>query len=141
MLTHGGSAAQRPMSLENDIRYLDSSWRVVLGIGDTPLPRKRNAHPRCARSCAVGVAIHYRDAFPILLAYPNAKILLLNLNGYLPVNYEDTEHYQLTRRVPNETDEALKDVSLTCEVTHPLPHGRGSVRCSDFSASTHSMAY
>lgn len=78
---------------------------------------------------------------PILLAYPNAKILLLNLNGYLPVNYEDTEHYQLTRRVPNETDEALKDVSLTCEVTHPLPHGRGSVRCSDFSASTHSMAY
>jgi len=29
---------------------------------------------------------------PILLAYPNAKILLLNLNGYLPVNYEDTEH-------------------------------------------------
>jgi predicted ATPase len=47
---------------------------------------------------------------PILLAYPNAKILLLNQNGYLPVNYEDTEHYQLTRRVLNETDEVLKAV-------------------------------
>jgi len=47
---------------------------------------------------------------PILLAYPNAKILLLDQHGYLPVNYEDTEHYQLTRRVLNETDEVLKAV-------------------------------
>jgi predicted ATPase len=47
---------------------------------------------------------------PILLAYPNAKILLLNQHGYQPVNYEDTEHYQLTRRVLNDTDEVLKVV-------------------------------
>ena len=47
---------------------------------------------------------------PILLAYPNARILLLNQNGYLPVNYEDTEHYQLTRRILNETNEVLKAV-------------------------------
>jgi len=45
---------------------------------------------------------------PILLAYPNARILLLDHRGYVPVNYEDTEHYQLTRRVLNDTDEVLK---------------------------------
>lgn len=45
---------------------------------------------------------------PILLAYPNAKILLLDQRGYAPVNYEDTEHYQLTRRILNDTDEMLK---------------------------------
>jgi predicted ATPase len=47
---------------------------------------------------------------PILLAYPNAKILLLDQRGYVPVNYEDTEHFQLTRRVLNETDEVLTAV-------------------------------
>jgi predicted ATPase len=47
---------------------------------------------------------------PILLAYPNAKILLLDNRGYQPVKYEDTEHYQLTRRVLNDTDEVLKEV-------------------------------
>jgi predicted ATPase len=47
---------------------------------------------------------------PILLAYPNAKILLLNHHGYSPVNYEDTEHYQIMRRVLNQTDEMLKAV-------------------------------
>ena len=47
---------------------------------------------------------------PILLAYPNATILQIDQNGYVPVNYEDTEHYQLTRRILNETDAALKDV-------------------------------
>jgi predicted ATPase len=47
---------------------------------------------------------------PILLAYANAKILQIDQNGYVPVNYEDTEPYRLTRRFLNETDEALKDV-------------------------------
>jgi len=47
---------------------------------------------------------------PILLAYPNAKILLLDQNGYKPVRYEDTEHYQLTRRFLNDPEEALKAV-------------------------------
>jgi predicted ATPase len=47
---------------------------------------------------------------PILLAYPNAKILLLDQNSYKPVRYEDTEHYQLTRRFLNEPEEALKTV-------------------------------
>lgn len=47
---------------------------------------------------------------PILLAYPNAKILLLDHRGYLPMKYQDTEHYQLTRRVLNDTNEVLKAV-------------------------------
>lgn len=47
---------------------------------------------------------------PILLAYPNAKILLLDHRGYVPVNYKDTEHYQLTRRILDDTDGVLKDV-------------------------------
>jgi predicted ATPase len=47
---------------------------------------------------------------PILLAYPNAKILLLDQNGYKPMRYEDTEHYQLARRFLNDPEEALKAV-------------------------------
>lgn len=47
---------------------------------------------------------------PMLLAYPNAKILLLDEGGYRQVKYEDTEHYQLTRQFLNETDEVLKAV-------------------------------
>src|SRR5215469_14058997 len=47
---------------------------------------------------------------PILRAYPNAKILLLDQNGYKSVRYEDTEHYQLMRRFLNDPEEALKAV-------------------------------
>jgi predicted ATPase len=47
---------------------------------------------------------------PILLAYPNAKILLLDERGYLAVDYKDTEHYQLTRHLLNDTDAVLKTV-------------------------------
>lgn len=41
---------------------------------------------------------------PILLAYPNAKILQLDQQGYRLVNYKDTEHYQLTRWVLNSSE-------------------------------------
>jgi predicted ATPase len=34
---------------------------------------------------------------PILMAYPSAKILLLDGNGFTEVRYEDTEHYAVTR--------------------------------------------
>jgi len=34
---------------------------------------------------------------PILLAYPNADIFLLDENGISKVTYEETEHYQLTK--------------------------------------------
>jgi predicted ATPase len=45
---------------------------------------------------------------PILLAYPNAKIFVLDDRGYTPIAYEDTEHYQLTRRILNDPAAALK---------------------------------
>jgi predicted ATPase len=47
---------------------------------------------------------------PILLAYPNAKILLLDQRGYTVVKYEDTEHYQLMRQFLNDPDGMLKVV-------------------------------
>ena len=34
---------------------------------------------------------------PILLAYPNADIFLLDENGITKVKYEETEHYQITK--------------------------------------------
>ena len=35
---------------------------------------------------------------PILMAYPGASIYLLDETGVQPVEYRETEHYQLTRR-------------------------------------------
>ena len=35
---------------------------------------------------------------PILLAYPNAKILQLSNDGIEEVSYEDTEHYRVTKQ-------------------------------------------
>ncbi|HKQ65467.1 MAG TPA: AAA family ATPase [Methylomirabilota bacterium] len=34
---------------------------------------------------------------PILMAYPSARILLLDTNGFSRVRYEETEHYAVTR--------------------------------------------
>lgn len=38
---------------------------------------------------------------PILLAYPRSRILLLDQDGITDVNYEDTEHYSITRQFLN----------------------------------------
>lgn len=35
---------------------------------------------------------------PILMAYPDAQILLLNDDGITPIVYEQTDHYEITRR-------------------------------------------
>lgn len=45
---------------------------------------------------------------PILLAYPNAAIYLLDEAGVRPVAYEETEHYQLTKLFLNETERVLR---------------------------------
>ena len=39
---------------------------------------------------------------PILLAYPRAKILLLDENGIREVSYEQTEHYSITKQFLND---------------------------------------
>lgn len=45
---------------------------------------------------------------PILMAYPGAKILLLDEEGMRPVRYEDTEHVQITRDFLNEPSRYLR---------------------------------
>jgi predicted ATPase len=45
---------------------------------------------------------------PILLAYPNAKILLFDGTGITEVAYEDTEHYAVTRDFLNHYPKRLE---------------------------------
>lgn len=45
---------------------------------------------------------------PILLAYPRAKIYLLDEEGYHEVQYEDTEHYRVTRDFLNRYERMLQ---------------------------------
>jgi predicted ATPase len=44
----------------------------------------------------------------ILLAYPNARIVLLDERGYTPVSYEDTEHFRVLREFLADRDAVLK---------------------------------
>lgn len=44
---------------------------------------------------------------PILLAYPRAKILLLDGSGISEVTYEDTEHFEITRNFLNDYKRVL----------------------------------
>src|ERR1700689_2540211 len=75
-----------------DHRFVRRAFIVVPGLDDALLRRIRQLVRQYSQFI---IATHS----PILLAYPNARILLLNQNRYLPVNYEGTERYQLTRRV------------------------------------------
>ena len=47
---------------------------------------------------------------PILLAYPRAQILALGPDGIAPVQYEDTEHYVITRRFLNDHERMLEQL-------------------------------
>ncbi|NVD69424.1 AAA family ATPase [Duganella sp. BJB1802] len=47
---------------------------------------------------------------PILLAYPNAKILLFDGSGITEVAYEDTEHYAVTRDFLNNYPRRLEQL-------------------------------
>jgi predicted ATPase len=44
---------------------------------------------------------------PIVMAYPDSVIYQLGGGGLTAVNYEDTEHYQITRRFLNNPRAAL----------------------------------
>jgi predicted ATPase len=44
---------------------------------------------------------------PILMAYPDATILMVSEQGLAPIRYEDTEHYALTRRFLNNPAKML----------------------------------
>ena len=45
---------------------------------------------------------------PILMAYPGARIYLLSESGIEPVQYRETEHYQLTRRFLEDPERMLR---------------------------------
>ena len=45
---------------------------------------------------------------PILFAYPNAGIFLLDENGITKVRYKETEHYQITKGFLNNPDKYFK---------------------------------
>jgi len=45
---------------------------------------------------------------PLLLAYPNADIFLLDENGISQVKYEETEHYQITKGFLDNPDKYFK---------------------------------
>lgn len=47
---------------------------------------------------------------PILLGYPKAKIFSFDSAPITSVNYEDTEHYQITKSFLNRTDKFLEDL-------------------------------
>jgi predicted ATPase len=47
---------------------------------------------------------------PILMAYPNAKILLFDESGISQVAYEDTEHYAITRDFLNHHERRLQQL-------------------------------
>jgi predicted ATPase len=47
---------------------------------------------------------------PILLAYPNAKIMLFDGTGITEVAYEDTEHYAITRDFLNHYPKRLEQL-------------------------------
>jgi len=47
---------------------------------------------------------------PILLAYPNAKILCFDASGIAEVAYEDTEHYAITRDFLNHYPRRLQQL-------------------------------
>ncbi len=45
---------------------------------------------------------------PIIMAYPNAKILLLDDNGLSPIRYTETDHYRVTRQFLSKHDKMLE---------------------------------
>ncbi|MCY2932904.1 MAG: AAA family ATPase [Planctomycetota bacterium] len=47
---------------------------------------------------------------PILLAYPNAKIILFDETGLSEVTYEQTDHYSITRDFLNHYDRRLEQL-------------------------------
>jgi predicted ATPase len=58
------------------------------------------------RGCQFIIATHS----PILLAYPNAKILSFDATGISEVAYEDTEHYAVTRDFLNHYPRRLEQL-------------------------------
>ena len=61
-------------------------------------------HDSVRRGCQFVIATHS----PIILAYPDARIHLLDRHGIRDVAYTDTEHYRVTRRFLSNPKRALE---------------------------------
>ena len=61
-------------------------------------------HDSIRRGCQFVIATHS----PIILAYPEARIHLLDRQGIRDVAYTDTEHYQVTRRFLSNPKRSLE---------------------------------
>ena len=51
---------------------------------------------------------------PIILSYPNAKIIEISENGFEELKYSETQHYNLYKSILNDTDHILKKLNLHC---------------------------
>ena len=47
---------------------------------------------------------------PILMAFPGAQVMLIDENGINEVNYRETEHYRITRRMLENPDSLLSEL-------------------------------
>ena len=47
---------------------------------------------------------------PILMAYPQAKILMLEESGFTEVSYEETEHYAVTKEFMNNPAQMVETI-------------------------------
>jgi predicted ATPase len=63
-------------------------------------------HDYVRRGCQFVVATHS----PIILAYPDAVILVLSPEGIRETPYRETEHYTVTRGFLNNTESYLRDL-------------------------------
>jgi len=45
---------------------------------------------------------------PIIMAYPNSRIYLFSETGIRQVNYEETDHYQVTKDFINHREQMLR---------------------------------
>ena len=69
-----------------------------------------------AALCAIHQLVQDKSQFiiathsPILLSYPNAKILQFHSEGISEVKYEDTEHYAITRDFLNNYPRRLEQL-------------------------------
>jgi predicted ATPase len=78
-------------------------------------------HDSIRRGCQFVIATHS----PIIMAYTDARIHLLDRQGIRDVAYTDTEHYQVTRRFLSNPKQALETL-LGEEPAADLDVGAGS---------------
>jgi|SRR5579862_942058 len=57
---------------------------------------------------------------PLLMAYPNARILVLDERGYTPTPYEETEHYSVTKAFLDDPGAGLKQAFADADGVAPI---------------------